>query len=223
VRIAPALFYILPSLQYPANTDATAGVATTITPTVDLWSGGVFSIESGSLPAGMTLDPVTGVISGTPQTQSKSNLTIRYSTGVNVTVPPLEYVYSSTQIDVAYPTITLTYPEVTASVGDILSVSPTVTGLTGTAVYSIVSGSLPQGLSLNPATGVITGVPTGTPGSYPLAIEVTGPYGSQRTSVVINLSSAIAIPTLSGVGASLLFGVLLLLSLVHLRTRRRAA
>ncbi len=222
VRIAPALFYILPRLQYQANTDATAGVATTITPTVDLWSGGVFSIESGSLPAGMTLDPVTGVISGTPETVSISALTIRYSTGVNVFVPPLEYVYSPTQISVAHPTITLTYPEVTASVGDSLSVSPTVTGLTGTAVYSIVSGSLPQGLSLNPATGVITGVLTDPPGSYPLVIEVTGPYGSQRTSVVINLMAGpvTAIPTLSGVGTAVLVGVLLLLSMVRIRKRR---
>ena len=108
---------------------------------------------------------------------------------MNVTVPPLEYVYSATQINVASPTITLTYPAVTANVGENLSVSPTVTGLTGAAVYSIVSGSLPQGLSLNPTTGVISGVPTDTPGSFPVVIEVTGPYGSQRTSLVIELKS----------------------------------
>jgi hypothetical protein len=224
VSIAPALFYILPRLQYPANTNATAGIATTITPTVDLWGSGMFSIQSGSLPAGMNLDPVTGVIGGTPETASTSPLTIRYSTGINVTTPPLEYVYSTTQINVAHPTITLVYPEMTAYIGESLSVSPTVSGLTGTAVYSIVSNSLPQGLSLDSATGVISGVLTDLPGSYPLVIEVVGPYGSQRTSVVINLlmNSVIAIPTLSEVGAAVLVGVLLLLSMVRLRKRRRA-
>jgi hypothetical protein len=224
VRIAPALFYILPGLQYPANTNATAGVATTITPTVDLWSGGQFSISAGSLPTGISLDPVTGVISGTPQTVSTSQFTIRYSTGVNVTIPPLEYVYSSPQINVAYPTITLTYPEVTASVGESLSVSPSVSGLMGTAVYTLVSGSLPQGLSLNPATGVITGVPTNPPGSYPLVIEVTDPYGSQRTSVVIvlNESVKIPIPTLSDWGMLVLTFIMAALAFMQIRRRKES-
>lgn len=196
VRLAPMLFYIVPNLQYPANTQATAGVVATVTPTVSLWNGGVFSIESGSLPTGMSLDPVTGTISGTPQAVNTYPFSIRYSTGVNVTVPPLEYVYSVTQINVASPTIVLTYPAVTAYVGENLSVPPSVSGIGGAAVYSIVSGSLPQGLSLNPATGVITGVPTDSPGSYPIVIQVTDPYGSQRTSVVINLLRAAVIPVI---------------------------
>ena len=213
VRIAPALFYILPRLQYPANTNATAGVATTITPTVDLWSGGVFSISAGSLPAGMSLDPTTGVISGTPQTPGSNALTIRYSTGVNVLVPPLEYVYSTTQINVASPTITLTYPAITGVSGQYLSVLPNATGLTGTPVYSLVSGSLPQGLRLNSATGAITGVPTGPAGSYPVVIQVTDPYGSQRTSVVIELLqvSPKGIPALSPPAFALLAILLMLM------------
>jgi hypothetical protein len=179
------LFYILPGLQYPANTDATAGVAVTITPTVDLWSGGVFSITAGSLPAGMSLNTTTGVISGTPQTALNAQLTIRYSTGVNVA--GLEYVSSSTQLNVSAPTITLTYPVATGTVGKDLTVTPTVTGVSGTALYALVAGPLPQGLSLNPATGVITGVPSGPPGSYQAVIQVTDPYGSQRTGAVIDL------------------------------------
>ena len=211
-RLAPMLFWIVPKLQYPANTDATAGVATTITPTVDLWSGGVFSIESGSLPAGMSLDPVTGVISGTPQTALNASVTVRYSTGVNVLVPPLEYVYSVTQINVASPTITLTYPAVSASLGKSLSVSPTVTGLNGTAVYSTFSGSLPQGLSLDPATGVISGVPTDTPGSYPVVIQVADPYGSQSTNVVIDIKATPApVPTLAPSALALLAILMMLI------------
>ena len=183
-----------------ANTDATAGVAVTITPTVDLWSGGVFSITAGSLPAGMDLNTTTGVISGTPQTVLNAQLTIRYSTGVNV--GGLEYVSSSTQISVNAPAIALTYPAATGTVGKDLTVIPTVAGLSGTALYTLVSGPLPQGLSLNPATGAITGVPSGPAGSYPVVIQVTDPYGSQRTSVVIELkamspTSPTSVPTLS--------------------------
>ncbi|MDA7586101.1 putative Ig domain-containing protein [Luminiphilus sp.] len=213
VRLATILFWIIPNLQYPANTQATAGVATTVTPTVSLWSGGVFSIESGSLPAGMSLDPVTGVISGTPQTALNASVTVRYSTGVNVLVPPLDYVHSATQISVAPPTITLTYPAVTASLGNSLSVSPTVTGLNGTAIYSTFSGALPQGLSLDTATGVISGVPTGTPGSYPVVIQVTGPYGSQRTDVVIEIEAPPApVPALAPSALALLAILMMLIA-----------
>jgi len=54
-------------------------------------------------------------------------------------------------------------------------------------------------------------------------VEVVDAYNRAQALVTIEVLDAVEIPTLSGVGASLLFGVLLLLSLVHLRTRRRAA
>jgi len=189
VRLAPMLFWIVPRLQYPTLTEATAGVAISVTPTVDLWTGGQFSIESGSLPTGMSLDPSTGVISGIPQTAGVYSARVRYSTGVNVLDPPLEYVYAGTQINVSGPTITLTYPAITGRVGQYLSALPTVTGLSGTPIYSLVSGTLPQGLSLNPSTGRITGVPTDRPGSYPAVIQVVDPFGGQRTGVVIELQA----------------------------------
>jgi hypothetical protein len=193
-RLAPMLFWILPRLQYPTLTEATAGVPTSVTPTVDLWSGGQFSIDSGSLPAGMSLDPATGVISGTPQTLGVYSVKVRYSTGVNVLLPPLEFVYAGTQINVFGPTITLTYPAITAFVGERLLVLPGVSGLSGNVVYSIAFGSLPQGLRLDPDTGAITGVPTDRPGGYPVVIQVTDPYGSQRTSVVIDLQTSAPMP-----------------------------
>ena len=208
VRLAPMFFWIVPNLQYPAPVQSTAGVPVSITPAVDLWGGGQFSIESGNLPSGLSLDPVTGVISGTPETFSSSPLTLRYSTGVNVTEPPLQYVYSATQISVNSPLIVLTYPDTTAYIGRNLSVHPTVTGVTGPAVYSIVSGYLPLGLKFDPATGNISGAPTDLPGSYPIVIEVTDPYGSQRSTFVIDLKDAVAIPALSYYFLILLAGLL---------------
>lgn len=49
-----------------------------------------------------------------------------------------------------------------------------VTAERGTAPYSfaVASGTLPAGLSLNPATGAISGTPTAA-GVFPVAIEVT--------------------------------------------------
>jgi hypothetical protein len=143
---------------------------------------------AGSLPDWLSLDTTNGVVSGTPQTALNASVTVRCSTGVNVS--GLKYVSSSTQINVASPTITLTYPEAAGVIGWPLSVSPSVTGLAGIPVYSLLSGSLPTGLALDPMTGVIAGVPTGVPGSFPVVVQVSCPYGNGRTSVVVDLQAA---------------------------------
>jgi hypothetical protein len=106
---------------------------------------------------------------------------------------------------------------VTGTVGENLTVTPTVTGISGTAVYSLFSGTLPPGLSLNPSTGAITGVPTGTPGNAAVVIEVTDTYGTERAGVVIELLAAVPVPTLSLPTLALLLVLMLLLTGWHWR------
>jgi hypothetical protein len=110
---------------------------------------------------------------------------------------------------------------VTGTVGKNLTVTPTVTGVSGTAVYSLFSGTLPPGLSLNPSTGAITGVPSGTPGNVAVVIEVTDTYGNERTGVSIQLLAATApavpVPTLSLSTLALLSMLMLLLAGWHWR------
>ena len=50
----------------------------------------------------------------------------------------------------------------------------TQTGLIGTPIWSIVTGALPLGLTLNTITGIISGVPTVFSGTANFAIRVTG-------------------------------------------------
>jgi|GEM_PF-858241 len=45
------------------------------------------------------------------------------------------------------------------------------------ATYGIVAGKLPRGLSLNPATGAITGTPVGEAGTYAFTVRATSLYG----------------------------------------------
>jgi hypothetical protein len=57
--------------------------------------------------------------------------------------------------------------------------------------FSVLSGALPPGLTLNPATGVLSGTPTGFGGVYSFTIGVTDSYGltaQVSCSVVIGLS-----------------------------------
>jgi len=68
-----------------------------------------------------------------------------------------------------------------------LSVSSPGSGISGSMTWSISSGSLPTGLSLNSSTGVISGTPTAT-GVFDFTIKAQNSVGndSKTLSIVIN-------------------------------------
>jgi hypothetical protein len=90
----------------------------------------------------------------------------------------------------------LTYPDISAIAGRPVNVTTQLTGAKW-AVRFQAQVRLPDGLILNPLTGSITGVPTGSPGSYSVVIEVTDLYSSQRTSVVIEIKAMSPTPVLA--------------------------
>jgi hypothetical protein len=55
-----------------------------------------------------------------------------------------------------------------------------VTGGQGPYTFSIVGGSLPQGVSLNSSTGQVSGTPA-TPGNYTITSKVVDSYGNWDT------------------------------------------
>ena len=48
--------------------------------------------------------------------------------------------------------------------------------------------NLPSGLSINSATGVISGTPNVQPGTYTATIKVTTNYGTDSKSITINVA-----------------------------------
>ena len=73
--------------------------------------------------------------------------------------------------------------------------SPTVTGGTGTYQWSLASGTvLPQGLSINPTSGVISGIPT-VSGPFPFIVGVQSGTGSIAQKISFNCSININQPT----------------------------
>ena len=140
--------------------------------------GYTWSITSGKLPAEMSLVPSTGVLSGTPSTPGSFSFGVAVSDQSN----PVQ-TKSATLTFVVLPkplTITTTaLPSTRLGV----SYSQTVAAVGGTTPYhwSITSGTLPPGLSLTAAKGILSGTPTAA-GNFPFAITVTDKSGAKGTA-----------------------------------------
>ncbi len=139
-------------------------------------TGGVgsmtFSVATGSLPAGLTLNPSTGAISGTPQSAGSFTLKVTDANGQVATGTCPFVIQPGPALACAAPT--------TASEVGVPFNSPamTVTGGVGSMTFSIATGALPAGLTLNPSTGAISGTPTAA-GSFTL--KVTDSNGAVAT------------------------------------------
>lgn len=88
----------------------------------------------------------------------------------------------------------------------------TATGGTAPYTFTVTAGSLPNGLTLNPATGAITGTPT-TTGPFNVTItatDATSCTGSRTYSITIMPGTGVAtgIPTLDFLGMAILMTVL---------------
>jgi len=144
---------------------------------------------TGTLPTGLSLDPSTGVISGTPSATGTFNFTPQVTDSLSLTdttPPALSIVISSSA-----PNITTTIlPDGTE--GTAYTQTLAATGGAGTLVWSPISGSLPANLSLSPA-GVISGTPTGT-GTANFTVQVTDGFSQTDTQALSITIVAVPIP-----------------------------
>ena len=145
-----------------------------------------WSIWAGRLPAGITLS-TNGLLSGTPTAVGNFTFIVQVAVGER----------SDTK------TLTLTVVEglkiaqVTApaaEVGRPFRMELRATGGEGQGTWSLSGGTLlPSGLSLDPATGVISGEPT-LAGSFPVKVSVTDRLGFADTvDVSLGVAAKLAI------------------------------
>ena len=142
---------------------------------------------SPALPAGLRLDTVSGVISGTP----------------TAITPPVTYTVTATNsggsatanlilavIDVAPSALTYTYASATFTKGvTISSDSPSTTG--GAVTSYSISPALPAGLRLDTVSGVISGTPTAITPPVTYTVTATNSGGGATANLTfIVISSA---------------------------------
>ncbi|CAO5163189.1 Staphylococcus aureus surface protein A (modular protein) [Frankia sp. AiPs1] len=161
--------------------------------------------SNGSAITGYTVTPYIAGVAQTPQTftgtattQTISGLTGGTSytfrvAAINAAGTGPQSAASSAVTINGSPSLALPPPPA-GGVGAAYSDQFTVTGGTSPFVWSVSSGSLPPGLALNGATGLLSGTPTAA-GSYPFTVRVVDASGQAATqNLTVSIASAPTLP-----------------------------
>lgn len=148
-----------------------------------------WAISEGTLPAGLTLDSATGVISGTTSAYGLHLIKLKLTDSWDHT-----YTRSYNVLVKGTP-VSITTTSLPGGTGG--AAYNTTLGLTGGVApytWELVSGLLPDGLSLDPSTGTISGTPTTTVATNAsVTFKVTDSLG-ETASAGYSLSVAGAAP-----------------------------
>jgi large repetitive protein len=166
----------------------TIGVAYSQTLTAAGGAGAItWSVVSGTLPAGLSLNPSTGAITGTPTAVTSAPFTVRAADAGGGSAT------AQFSINVLAPPITITTNSLPdGTVGTVYSQTLTATGGVGAITWSVSSGTLPAGLSLSSA-GAITGTPTtaGTPQFTVRAADTASGSATKALTITIKATPVV--------------------------------
>jgi hypothetical protein len=170
LTINPLLTITTPSL--PPGT-ITHAYSTTVAA-----SGGAtpYAWSATGLPAGLSINPSSGVISGTPAASGTFPVTVTVTDSGGVGNTQSAQANYNLTIDSLVTIITVSLPAGTIT----HAYSTTVAASGGATPYAWSATGLPAGLSINPSSGLISGTPTAS-GTFPVTVTVTDSGGTNNT------------------------------------------
>lgn len=159
------------------------------------------ALTSGTLPVGVSLNPATGVLSGTPSSAGTFNFIIR---STDASAAPGPFSGSRAYTLVVAPPVTVIAPATLPNGTVAAAYSQTITASGGIAPYNytITAGALPAGLTLS-SGGLISGTPTAG-GTFNFTVTAAGsstgtgaPHTGSRAYALVVAPPTISLPATS--------------------------
>ncbi len=157
-----------------------------------LQAGGVtaplkWSVTPPALPAGLTLDAMTGIISGTPKAVTSK---APYKFTVTDSATPAASFSIDLTLEIKPPAAgpkitTIVLPD--GTVGKPYNQTLQADGVTAPLKWSVIPAELPAGLTLDAMTGIISGTPKAVTSKAPYKFTVTD-SGTPAASLSIDLT-----------------------------------
>lgn len=153
----------------------------------------VWSVPAGTVPPGLTLDPGTGVLAGTPTTAGSFAFTVQVTDSAQATATRTYTVRTGEALLIT----TASLPEGTE--GGAYQAGLAATGGFPPYAFSLSAGSLPPGLSLA-SDGTLAGTPSAS-GEFPITIQVLdseGQTASRAFTITVFLRPSVLTASLPG-------------------------
>jgi len=146
------------------------------------------SFGASNLPAGLTNNSSTGVISGTPTAAGTNNVTITASNSGGTDNETLVLTVNPAPL----PPVISSPLTANGAIGSAFNYQITASG--NPTSYGAVG--LPAGLTNNPTTGAISGSPT-VAGTFNVTISATNAAGSGSATLALTVASSTPVPVIS--------------------------
>lgn len=152
--------------------------------------------DGGSMPHGLTLNSVDGSISGSLPEEGKYEAEVKVTDDFGRSKSTAIRFTAVGQLSIARPA-TISFNQYSPVNSRAVATNPI-----GSVSYEIASGTLPQGLILNPKSGVISGTPTAKEAAAGIVIKVTDSTGTSAQTAPFTLTITDRLPLTMNTPAS---------------------